>query len=47
MRVDFDLPKVLNMTFNFELIEVSKMTSLKIYTSPVMDKAETSNFDIR
>ena len=36
-----------NMTINFELLTVSKMTSLKIYKSLVMEKAETSNFDIR
>ena len=29
--VNFDLPKVSKINFNFELLKVSKMTSLKIY----------------
>ena len=46
-RVNSDLLKVKNMTINFELLTVSKMTSLKIYISRVMEKAETSNLDTR
>ena len=40
-RVSFDLPKVSKMNIIFELLKVSKMTSLKIYISPVMEKLET------
>ena len=32
-RVNFNLPKVGRMTINFELLKVSKITSLKIYSS--------------
>ena len=46
-RVIFDLPKVSKMNINFELLEVSKMTNLKIYISPVTKKLETSNLDSR
>ena len=31
------------MTINFELLEVSKMNSLKIYKSPVTEKLEKSS----
>ena len=31
--VDFDLPKVNKININFELLKVSKMTSLRIYIS--------------
>ena len=41
------LPKVSKMNINFELLKVSKMTSLKIYISSVMEKLETSNLDSR
>ena len=43
----FYLPKVSKMTINFELLKVSKMTSLKIYISLVMEKLEISNLDSR
>ena len=33
------------MTINFELLKASKMTSLKIYLSPVLQKLETSNLE--
>ena len=46
-RVNFDLPKVGRMTINFELLNVSKMTGLKIYISQVMEILETSDLDIR
>ena len=37
--------KVSKIIIDFELLNVSKMTSLKIYISPVMEKPETSNLD--
>ena len=43
----FDLPKVSKTNINFELLKVSKMTSWKIYISPVTEKLETSNLDSR
>ena len=46
-QVNFDLPKLRKMTTNSELIKVSKMTSLKIYVSLVMEKLETLNLDSR
>ena len=46
-RVNFDLPKGGKININFELLKVSKKTSLKIYVSPVMEKLETSNLDSR
>ena len=46
-RVNFDLAKVSKININFELLKTSKMTSLKIYISPVMEKLETSNLDSR
>ena len=45
--VNFDLLQVRNITINLEMLTVSKMTSLKIYISPVMEMVETSNFDNR
>ena len=36
--INLDLPKVSKTTINFELLKVSKITSLKIYVSLVMDK---------
>ena len=44
-KVNFDLPKVSKMNINYELLKDSKMTSLKIYIYPVMEKLETSNLD--
>ena len=44
-RVNFDLPKVSKIYINFELLKFSKMTSLKIYISPVTEMLETSNLD--
>ena len=44
-RVNFDLPKISKTNINFELLKVRKMTSLKIYISPVTEKLETSNLD--
>ena len=44
-RVNFHFPKVGKININFELLKVSKMTSLKIYVSPVTEKLETSNLD--
>ena len=46
-RVDFDLPKVSKMNVLFELFNIIKMTSLKIYISPATEKLETSNLDSR
>ena len=46
-RVNFDLPKVSKININFELLNISKMTSLEIYISPVMEKLETSNLGTR
>ena len=37
---NIDLPKVIKMDINFELLKVSKMTSFKIFISPVMEKLE-------
>ena len=47
--INFDLPKVskINMNMNFELLKVSKMTSLNIYISPDMKKLEASNLGTR
>ena len=45
-RVNFDLPKVSKLTFNFKLLKVSKITNLKIYILQVMEKLEASNLDI-
>ena len=39
-------PKIAK-NINFELLKVSKMTSLKIYMSPVTEKLETLNLDTR
>ena len=41
----FWLAQVSKININFELLKVSKMTSLKIYVSPVTEKLETSNLD--
>ena len=38
--VNIDLRKVIKMDINFELLKVSKMTSFKIFISPVMEKLE-------
>ena len=46
-RVNFDLPKVGKITIFLKLLKVSKMTSRKIYISPVMEKSEISNLDSR
>ena len=43
--MNFDLPQVSKININFELLKVSKMTSLKIYISPVTKKLETSNLE--
>ena len=43
--MNFDLPKVSKIITNFELLKVSKMTSLKIYISPVTERLETLNLD--
>ena len=42
-----DFPKVGKTTINFEILKISKMTTLKIYISPVMEKLETSSLDGR
>ena len=39
------MPKVSKININFELLKVSKITSLKIYISSVMEMLETSNLD--
>ena len=39
-RVNFDLSIVSRMAINFELLKVSKTTSLNIYISQVMEKLE-------
>ena len=44
-RMNFDLPKVSKININFELLKVSKVTSLKIYISPVTEKLQISNLD--
>ena len=46
-RVNFDLPKVSKTTINFEQLKDSKMTSLKINISPVMERLDPSNLDRR
>ena len=46
-RVNINLPKHSKMTINFESFKVSKMTSLKIYISPVMEKLNASNLNSR
>ena len=43
--VNFYLPKVSKVSINFELLKVRKMTCLKIYVSPVMEKLEISNLE--
>ena len=43
--MNFDLPQVSKININFELLKVSKMTSLKIYISSVTEKLETSNLE--
>ena len=43
--MNFDLPKVSKTNIDFELLKVSKMTSLKICISPVTEELETSNLD--
>ena len=43
--MDFNLPKLSKININFELLKGSKMTTLKIYNSPVTKKLETSNLD--
>ena len=43
--VNFDLPKVSKLSINFDLLKVRKMTSLKIYVSPVTEKLEISNLE--
>ena len=35
------------MTINLELLKVSKMTSMKIYIIPVLEKLRTSNFKLQ
>ena len=44
-RVNFDLPQVSKINIKFELLKVSRITSLKIYISPVTERLETSNLD--
>ena len=44
-RVNLDLPKVSKINIKFELLKNSKMTSLKIFISPVMEKLKTLNLD--
>ena len=44
-RVNSDLPRVSKIN-NFELLKVSKITSLKIFISSVREKLETSNLKI-
>ena len=46
-RVNFGLPKDSKITNNFKLLNVSKITSFKIYIFPVIGKLETSNLDSR
>ena len=46
-KANINLPEYSKMTINFELFKVSKMTSLKIYVSPVMEKLKTSNLNSR
>ena len=41
------MPKVSKINVNFELLKVSKITSLKIYISSVMEMLETLNLDSR
>ena len=43
--VNCDLPRYSKININFELLKVSKITSLKIYISSVTEKLETSNLD--
>ena len=45
--VNSDLPIVSKININFELLKISKMTSLEIYISPVTERLETSNLDTR
>ena len=45
--VSIILLKVNKMTINFEFFKVSKVTSLKIYIPPVMEKLETSDLGSR
>ena len=45
--VNFEWSKVRKMTINFEMRRVTKLSSLKIYISPVMEKLERSNFESR
>ena len=47
LQTDFDLAKGAKMNINFEVLKIGKMTSLKIYISPVMEKLELSNLGIR
>ena len=46
-RVNFVLLKISKININVELLQVSKITSLKIYISSVTKKLGTSNFDSR
>ena len=41
------MPKVKKININFELLRVSKMTSVKFYIFPVKEKLEISNLDTR
>ena len=45
--VNSDLPKVSKININFELVKGSKISSLKIYISSVMEELETSSLDGR
>ena len=48
-KITVSCPKsiITKMNINFEFLKVSKMTSLKIYISPVTEKLETSNLHSR
>ena len=41
------MPKISKMTINFELLNVRKMSSLRIHISPVMEKLEALNLNSR
>ena len=41
------MPKVSKMTINFELLNASKMSSLRFYISSIMEKLETLNLSSR
>ena len=46
-NVNLDLPKISKITINFELLNVSKMSNLRINISPVMEKLEALNLNSR